>query len=164
MSVIATLVVGANGATSLKGSSTGLSTQADRERFLQLHRSAGAYIVGRKSASVESYKNSLAPLFIFTRQPIPNIAGEVDVSQGFERAVREISNAHPSPIVVESGVSLMMAMINDGVIDQLQLSLSPIVGDGDFIDLDQLLELFEIESDIEIDGTRLLECRYKGNA
>jgi dihydrofolate reductase len=163
MSVIATLVVGANGATSLKGSSSGLSTQADRDRFLQLHRSAGAYIVGRNSASAESYKNSTAPIFIFTRQPIPNISGEVDVSQGFEKAVREISNANPSPIVVESGVSLMMAMINDGVIDQLQLSISPIDGDGDFIDLDQLLEHFKIESDIESDGTRLLECRYKGN-
>ena len=68
MTVIASLVLGSNGAASLHGSSRGLSTPADRQRFLERHRSAAAFIVGKKSAVIESYAKSSVPIFVLTRK------------------------------------------------------------------------------------------------
>jgi riboflavin biosynthesis pyrimidine reductase len=67
-------------------------------------------------------------------------------------------------IVVEAGASLLAAFIDVGVIEILELSISPIAGDGDFINLAELLSTFEILSDLDVDGTRLLECRYQRNS
>ena len=170
MSVIATLVVGANGATSKDGSSRALSTEADRERFLELHRSAGAYIVGRNSYLQESYAQSTAPVFIFTRNPSQVVSAAsafvtvVDVSDGFEDEMSSIVSAYPSPLVVESGISLLVPLIEDGKVEYLELSISPIEDDDHFIDVHQLLSQFAIESEEIVDGTRLLKCRYKGHA
>lgn len=67
-------------------------------------------------------------------------------------------------IVIEAGPQLLTTMIDAGVVDVLQLSISPIKGDGNFIDLDSLLNKFVIDSDEIIEGTRLLQCRYNSNA
>jgi hypothetical protein len=69
MALIASLAVGTNRATTLRGSSRGISTPADRNRFLALHRSAGAIITGKESAAVEDYAKTRVPIFIFTRSP-----------------------------------------------------------------------------------------------
>jgi riboflavin biosynthesis pyrimidine reductase len=170
MSVIATLVVGANGATSKDGSSRALSTPADRERFLQLHRSAGAYIVGSNSFLHESYSHSKSPIFLFTRKPstVVNATSSqvivTDVADGFSSAISSITTQYPSPVVVECGVSLMVPLIESGEIDYLEISISPVEGDAHFIDVDLLLSHFTIESDETVEGTRLLKCRYKGHA
>jgi riboflavin biosynthesis pyrimidine reductase len=163
MSVIATLVVGSNGATTCDGKSSALSTAADRDRFIALHRRAGAYIVGRNSAARESYAHSPAPLLILTRSPQQDVENEWDVSQGFSDAMAHIRNRYPSPIVVESGPTLLLSLVQAGEIDALELSISPVKGDGHFVDVESLLSYFEITSDTEVDGTRLLECRYKSN-
>ncbi|MEY4970349.1 MAG: hypothetical protein RLZZ277_580, partial [Actinomycetota bacterium] len=77
---------------------------------------------------------------------------------------RRIDERIEEDIVVEAGGQLLLAMVNAGVIDQLELSISPINGDGNFIEKDHLLKNFTIISDEEIDGTRLLQCRYQGNS
>jgi riboflavin biosynthesis pyrimidine reductase len=66
-------------------------------------------------------------------------------------------------IVVEAGPTLLMALVEEGVVDILELSISPIEGDGDFIDVEKLLQNFAIEGDEEVDGTRLLSCRNQRN-
>jgi riboflavin biosynthesis pyrimidine reductase len=63
-------------------------------------------------------------------------------------------------IVVEAGALLLGALIDAQVIEILELSISPIAGDGGFIDLDALLAKFEITEDEVVDETRLLKCRY----
>ena len=67
-------------------------------------------------------------------------------------------------IVVEAGASLLGALIEAQVIDILELSISPIAGDGNFIDLDALLSQFEITDEEVVDETRLLKCRYNRNS
>lgn len=66
-------------------------------------------------------------------------------------------------IVVEAGPNLLMALIEEGVVDILELSISPIEGDGNFIDVEKLLKNFEVERDEVVDGTRLLSCRNQSN-
>ena len=169
MAVIASFLLGANGATSLGGKSSPLSTPSDRARFLARHRSAGAFIIGKQSAAIESYEKSTKPIFVFTRtlealhfsHPMME---QVSVDSDLAEVTRKIDQQIEGDIVVEAGGQLLLAMIDAGAIDLLELTISPINGDGHFVAQNELLKNFTIISDEEIDGTRLLQCRYQGNS
>jgi riboflavin biosynthesis pyrimidine reductase len=167
MSVIATLNVGANGATTLAGSSVGISTAADRERFLKLHRRAGLHIAGRNSASSELYTSTKIPLVILTRTTQSQIVHGreiINTSDGLQTVMREIKARFPAPIVVEAGPNLLRALIEQGCIEEIELSISPLLGDGNVIDHAELLSHFTVTSDENLDGTRLLHGRYNGDS
>ena len=167
MSVIATLNVGANGATSLAGSSTGISTAADRERFLKLHRRAGVHIAGANSASSELYTSTKIPLVILTRSTLSQSKQGreiINTSDGLQGVMREIKERFPAPIVVEAGPNLLTALVNQGCIEEIELSISPLIGDGNFINYVELLTYFNLTTDETIDGTRLLHGRYNGDS
>lgn len=167
MSVIATLNVGANGATSLAGSSIGISTPADRQRFLALHRRAGVHITGTHSAASELYSTSKIPLLILSRTSKSEMNESceiVNTSAGLPSVMREIKGRFPAPIVVEAGAKLLTALVSQGCIEEIELSISPISGDENFIDYEELLTLFTIASDEITDGTRLLHGRYNGDS
>jgi riboflavin biosynthesis pyrimidine reductase len=169
MAVIASLVVGSNGATTLRGESRGLSTPADRERFLARHRSAAAFIIGKNSARVENYSGCEVPIFVLTRsfQPLTlthptmqqiNVFPESDIAE----ITRRIDERVDGDIVVEAGAQLLISLIKVGVIDLLELSITPIEGDDCFIDIDSLISHFTEIKRREVDGTQLLECRNEG--
>jgi riboflavin biosynthesis pyrimidine reductase len=167
MSVIATLNVGANGATSLAGSSTGISTVIDRERFLKLHRRASVHIAGPNSASSEIYSSTKIPLVILTRSALSETdQGReiINTSDGLQGVMREIKARFPAPIVVEAGPSLLRALVEQGCIEEIEISISPLLGDGNFIDYTELLTHFNLTGDETIDGTRLLHGRYNGDS
>jgi hypothetical protein len=86
---------------------------------------------------------------------------QVTVDRNLAEITQLIDLRITGDIVVEAGASLLQALIDVGVIEILELSISPIEGDGDFINLGELLSKFQIISELEVDGTRLLECRYK---
>jgi riboflavin biosynthesis pyrimidine reductase len=167
MSVIATLVVGANGATSLAGSSVGISTPADRNRFLALHRRAGVHVVGSNSAASELYTSSKIPLVILT-QSTPSEGKQnseiINTSEGLQKVMHEIKNRFPAPVVVEAGPNLLTSLVEQGCIEEIELSLSPALGDGNYVDHTKLLSHFIITSDDLIDGTKLLHGRYNGDS
>lgn len=169
MAVIASLVIGENGATTVGGISTPLSSPADRERFIARHRSAAAFIIGKNSARIESYSKSNVPIFIFSRNnehlhfDHPNMQ-QVTVDRNLREITELIDLRIDGDIVVEAGIGLLIPMIEVGAIDILELSITPISGDGNFVDVEGLLNRFEIAKDVVIDGTRLLECRYNRNA
>ena len=169
MTVIASLVVGANHATSKDGSSQALSTPADRERFLRRHRGASAFIIGKKSAVTENYQGTSVPIFVYSRSSTPlhfhhPLMQQITVDRDLGELTRRIDQRIEGDIVVEAGPALLMALVEEGVIELLELSISPIEGDGDFIDVKKLLEYFAVESDEEVDGTRLLSCRNQSNS
>ena len=78
--------------------------------------------------------------------------------------MREIKARFPAPIVVEAGPTLLKALIDQGCIDEIELSISPLLGDGNFIDYAELLSHFTLTMDESIDGTRLLHGRYNGDS
>ena len=144
MALIATLAVGPNHATTLGGRSREISTPADRTRFLALHRSAGAIITGRESAAVEDYSKTQVPIFIFSRKPeklsFPHPSmQQITVDRDLLEIARRIDQRISGDIVIEAGPRLLMAMVKVGAVDELQLSITPILGDGNFIDLKYLL-------------------------
>ena len=168
MSVIATLNVGRNGATSIAGNSSSLSSPADRERFLALHRSAGSYVLGGNSYLNEKYSSTLTPIYILSRSssPIPDAGANVKVisEPTLIESARVVYRLGPHPVVVEAGISLLLPLVEAGCIEELELSISPIDGDDNFVDVQTLLAHFEITSDEFVDGTRLLKCRYQGDS
>ena len=167
MSIIATLNVGANGATSLAGSSAGISTAVDRERFLKLHRRAGVHIAGINSANSELYSSTKIPLVILTRSTASQSKQSreiINTSDGLQNVMCDIKSRFPAPIVVEAGPSLLTALVKQGCIEEIELSVSPLLGDGNFIDYTELLSHFNLRSDETIDGTRLLHGRYNGDS
>lgn len=167
MTVIASFVVGRNNATTLGGLSTGLSTPEDRARFLQRHRSAGAFIIGKESAAIENYNATKVPIFIFSRNSAPlkfahPMMQQITVDRNLMEITRIIDARISGDLVVEAGARLLQALIEVGVVDYLELSRTPIDGDGHFINIDKLLANFEIEEDYVLNETQLLKCRYKG--
>jgi riboflavin biosynthesis pyrimidine reductase len=167
MSVIATLNVGANGATTLAGSSAGISTAADRERFLKLHRRASVHVAGTNSAASEHYSSTNIPLVILSRSTQSKIAHGreiINTTDGLQSAMHGIKARFPAPIVVEAGPTLLKTLIEQGCIEEIELSISPLLGDGNFIDYDELLTHFNLTEDQIIDGTRLLHGRYNGDS
>ena len=168
MAVIASLVVGVNHATSRDGSSRALSTPADRERFLRRHRGASAFIIGKKSAETENYRGTTVPIFVYSRSSTPlhfshPLMQQITVDRNLRDITQLIDLRIDGDIVVEAGPNLLMALIEEGVVDILELSISPIEGDGNFIDVEKLLKNFEVERDEVVDGTRLLSCRNQSN-
>lgn len=165
MSVIATLVIGANGATSLHGGSSPLSTPADRQRFLGLHRSAGAYITGRNSFQSETYRKAEAPVLILSRSSYPvKGATVIDTSNGLVEAMREVVTNYISPIIVEAGATLFLELLKSGCIEECELSIVPLDGDSHMINMDEVLSYLETLDEQIVDGTRLLKCRYTGGS
>jgi len=164
MAIIASLVVGANNATSKAGTSHLLSTPSDRARFLKRHRSAAAYIIGKNSAAREMYSNCKVPIFVLSREKskleLNNpMMEQVYVEGNLAEQLTNISEKVSGDVVVEAGQSLLIALSEQGLIDHLELTITPLEGDGDFIDLDLLLSYYSQVSEQEIEGTRLLDCR-----
>lgn len=165
MSVIATLVIGANGATALSGGSTQLSTPADRHRFLTLHRSAGTYITGRNSYQSESYRQAQAPVLILSRDATPiDGATVINTGGGLIDAMRAIKGSYKSPIVIEAGSTLFMELLRSGCIEECELSIVAHDGDSHFIEIEELLSFLTIIEDHSVDGTRLLKGSYRGSS
>lgn len=124
--VIAAMVVGSNGATSLAGTSHGLRTEEDRQRFLTLRRSDefGAILVGRATTLVEPYGQAPHPLYIYSREISESL------SSYLEKIMREV----PGKILCEGGVSLLHALIREDLLDTFHLSRVLRSGDGHFLD------------------------------
>ena len=168
MSVIATLNVGRNGATSKNGSSEAISSPADRQRFLALHRSAGSFLMGRNSYLAERYSSPNTQIFVLSQSGLPIADAPENVriisAPSLIESVREIYREAVHPIVVEAGISLLIPLIESGCIEELELSISPLDGDDHFIDVETILSYFQIIEDANVDGTRLLKCRYQGDS
>jgi riboflavin biosynthesis pyrimidine reductase len=64
MRITANLVIGADGATVLEGSSKALSSQADRSRFHALRERASTILIGGNTARNEPYAKTPVPLVI----------------------------------------------------------------------------------------------------
>jgi riboflavin biosynthesis pyrimidine reductase len=66
--------------------------------------------------------------------------------------------------VVEAGPTLLLALIKQGCIEEIELSISPLSGDGNFVDQNELISHFEITSNELSEGTQLLQGRYNGDS
>ena len=157
LNVIANLVVSASGATSKDGSSVGLSSPADRQRFHELRKQSDAILIGGSTARREPYKKTPIPLFIITHslvrlQPKNQLAKQLNLPP--KLALTEISNffanKESAQILVEAGPKLLTQMIEEGLIQTLYLTINHGATGENAIDLQELVKTFKLISSEKI--------------
>ncbi len=157
MSVVATLVVSANGFTSLGTSSIAISSNADRTVFLARRRKADVIIVGGNTARMNPYNFTPAPLVILSRSlvnPVPMNRLAVLWNLSPDEAIKVARSEFGEGILIEGGISIINELIKKGALDSLELSVTPLIGDTGPCNWEELLSNFcNIEESV-VDGTR----------
>ena len=129
----ANLIVGKDGSTTLAGSSIGLSTDEDRRRFHELRSKNDLILIGGNTARREPYKRTPIPLYILTHtkvrlQPKNQLVKQFALTPA--QMIEEIkSSFNPDQssainILVEAGPTLLKQMIDEGLIDNLFLTVN----------------------------------------
>ena len=162
MSVLANLVLGSDGSTSLGGSSKSLSSAEDRRRFHELRAKASVILIGGNTARTEPYAQSPVPLVVITRsgqisdsvRANPNThIWELDPISAVEKASKEFGEN----VLVEGGMSLIQELLVANKIDELYLTLSKISGGENVYDLSALTRDFTVESSKKLNGETFLK-------
>ena len=154
--------MGSDGSTAKAGSSVGVSTDTDRERFLKRRREFDCIIIGGNTARSERYSITPCPLVVVSRHKSnvlitnPNAYWwNMEPVEALEKAKREFG----PDILVEAGPSLLLEYLKAGLIDQLEISITPITGGDHLIDLNEALRGFEITEDRKVDETRFVTAK-----
>lgn len=156
MSIVATLVVGSDGSTSKESRSAGVSSVADRQVFLQRRREVDCIIIGGNTARHEPYNRTPVPLVVISRSLVNPAQGNhlallwnCSPVQAVEKARKQFGDK----ILIEGGISMINELIDHGVIDQLELSVTPASGGDERIDWKELLARFSHYTSHEVEGT-----------
>lgn len=162
MAVVATLVVGSDGSTSKDSRSAEVSSPQDRKLFLQRRRQVDVIIVGGNTARLEPYNRTPVPLVVISRSLVNPVQGNHlahfwNCSPAL--AVSRARELFGDSILIEGGVSLINELIENELIDQLELSVTPFSGGSDKIDIEQLLSHFSTVSKTEESGTVFYSAR-----
>jgi riboflavin biosynthesis pyrimidine reductase len=162
MSVLANLVLGSDGSTSLDGSSKSLSSAEDRKRFHELRAQASVILIGGNTARSEPYAQTPVPLVVITRSgEIPDSVRanpkthvwELDPISAVEQAHKEFGGS----VLVEGGIRLVQELLLANQIDELYLTLSKVSGGENVYDLSALTREFTVESSEKNDGETFLK-------
>lgn len=152
--VIATLVVGSDGSTAKDGTSRGVSSNVDRARFLERRRHVDAILIGGNTARSEPYRKTPVPVVVISTSMINSLA---DNRQAYwwntspSEAIARAQRLFGPTILVEAGTSIITELLELGLIDRLELSVSSVTGGEDRVDYKKLLSYFTSLTS-EIDG------------
>jgi len=156
VSVVATLVVGSDGSTSKESRSAGVSSPADRQVFLQRRREVDCIIVGGNTARHEPYNRTPVPLIVISRSLVNPVQGNhlahfwnCSPKQAVEKAQKQFGDK----ILIEGGVTMINELIDQSIIDELELSVTPASGGQDRVDWKGLIAKFAHCQSREVDGT-----------
>ena len=151
----ANLIVGADGSTTLAGSSIGLSTEEDRRRFHELRSKNDLILIGGNTARREPYKRTPIPLYILTHtkvrlQPKNQLVKQFALTPA--AMIEEIkSSFNPEQsatinLLVEAGPALLKQMVVAGLIDNLYLTINLEKTGENLISITDLTNGFELIS------------------
>lgn len=149
----ANLIVGADGSTTLANSSMGLSTDEDRRRFHELRSKNDLILIGGNTARREPYKRTPIPLYILTHTKV-RLQPKNQLAKQFALSPAELINvlknsfnpeqSGPINVLVEAGPALLKQMIDEGLIDNLYLTINLEKTGENHIQLAQLTNNFEL--------------------
>jgi riboflavin biosynthesis pyrimidine reductase len=158
--VIANLVLGANGATTLQGSSRGLSSIEDRKRFHELRNNATAIVIGGQTYRNEPYSQTPRPLFVASQKITSEMRAKNPQAHFYQVKPSEIVDEalarYGSPVLVEGGVKFITELISHSTVDQLFITRTTKSGDVESIFTEDLLNNFT-KSTSQISGDEVFE-------
>jgi riboflavin biosynthesis pyrimidine reductase len=161
VSIIATIVVGTDGSSSIGGSSTEVTSAADRATFLQRRRLVDCIIIGGNTARNEPYLKTPVPLVIVSRQEHPNLPAahvwNLDPKDALDRARKEFGEN----ILIEGGASFISYMLEKNLIDVLELSVTSATGGADNFDYEKFLSLAQSVSKKVVSDTTFYSAEFK---
>jgi riboflavin biosynthesis pyrimidine reductase len=141
VSIVATIVVGADGSSTIKGSSTEVTSAADRATFLQRRRLVDCIIIGGNTARNEPYSKTPVPLVVVSRQAHPNLPAahvwDLDPKDALTKALQEFGEN----ILIEGGASFISYLLEQNLVDVLELSVTHATGGTDIFDYERFLSL-----------------------
>jgi riboflavin biosynthesis pyrimidine reductase len=156
--------MGLDGCTSKDGSSAGVSSNSDRERFLKRRREFDVIIIGGNTARSERYAITPCPLVVISRHKSNVLLTNsnaywwnLDPKEALERAKREFG----PDVLIEAGPALLQEFLSAGLIDQLEISITPVTGGDHLIDLNDALRGFEITEDRKVEDTRFVTAKKR---
>lgn len=163
MAVIASLVLAADGSSTLAGTSDTVTTPIDRQRFLARRRTCDAILIGGNTARNERYERTPVPLVILSHSR-PELLDRnpkahwwnISPIQAVARARWEFGDA----LSIEGGIAFISELLEAGLISQLELSITSHVGGENKVDYLDLLAHFEKVETEELEGTIFHSCTF----
>jgi riboflavin biosynthesis pyrimidine reductase len=162
MSVFASLVVGADGSTSKNGSSSGISTGADRTTFLARRRNADFILIGGQTARTEPYHRTPVPVVVISHSMLNALADNrlahwwnLSPVSALEKGRKKFG---PN-VLVEAGPRIINELIKARVLDGIYLSITSVTDGEDVIDVEELLSNFTSIKRDELEGTLFIEAK-----
>jgi riboflavin biosynthesis pyrimidine reductase len=160
VSIVATLVIGADGSSSLNGTSAAVTSAADRENFLKRRRQVDCIIIGGNTARAEPYSKTPAPLVIISRQLHPQLPAahvwDCDPLDALSRAREEFGEN----ILIEGGASFISYLLDKNAIDVLELSVTASSGGHDVFQSAKYLASADSVEEKTIDGTIFYSAKF----
>ena len=147
MEIRANLVIAANGAMTLGGTSRALSSHSDRTRFHEIRDWADAIFIGGATARTEPYQSTPHRLFIWSRSLTPgglaanNPLARV-ISGELADVLSEIAALGATRLLCEGGPGILNPLIDGDFLSALYITQSKLMGDGAFFNLDLRLQNF----------------------
>ena len=162
MSVFASLVVGADGSTSKNGSSSGISSGADRTTFLARRRNADFILIGGQTARTEPYHRTPVPVVVISHSMLNALADNrlahwwnLSPVSALEKGRKKFG---PN-VLVEAGPRIINELIKARVLDGIYLSITSVTDGDDVIDVEELLSNFNTIERDEVEGTLFIEAK-----
>jgi riboflavin biosynthesis pyrimidine reductase len=161
MSTIATLVVGRDGSTTKDATSRNISSSADRATFLNRRRQVDVIIIGGNTARNEPYSRTPVPLIICSRSSInPVVENENselwNCSPG--EAIDKARKVFGENILIEGGARMIVELVENQKIDQLELSITEVIGGENILDWQLLLSNFKHVEMQQIEDTQFFSA------
>ena len=161
MSIVATIVVGSDGSSTLRGSSTEVTSAADRATFLQRRRTVDCIIIGGNTARNEPYSKTPVPLVIVSKQAHPNLPKAHVWNLDPKDAVNKARKEFGEDILIEGGASFISYLLDHNMVDVLELSVTPASGGADLLDYKKYLSLADSVSESVVSDTTFYTAVFK---
>jgi len=161
VSVVATIVVGADGSSSLSGSSTEVTSAADRATFLQRRRTVDCIIIGGNTARNEPYLKTPVPLVVVSKQSHPQLPAahvwNLDPKDALDKARDEFGEN----ILIEGGASFISYLLENNQVDVLELSVTSASGGADIFDYMKYLSLANSVTNSVVADTTFYSAEFR---
>ena len=159
MKIFANFVLGADGSTTIQGSSRGLSSPIDRTRFHQLRGRADVILIGGNTARLEPYSKTPCALIVLSHGQVPESIRRNSLAtlwnMDLPAAIVKMRSQYKVAII-EAGPKLLREALALKLVDELHITLTSTIGGENKIELETLTQGYLITGRTESESESFL--------